>query len=578
MAIQETVNHYSDVAGVIAILEVFTAWDPVRLLIVSVNEIEPNPIVKRIDPETWSRLWAETEKLERDWRLGAMLYVAPPPEVLNATTCIEPGCVDPARIDTRCLRHYRQWVTSVLNRHSLGRNKQYCSVSGCIHPVAARSLCARHYEQWRNCIDASAPTFAPSCVVPDCIETCKPKARKKRCKPSDGASTLELHCLVAGCADLIYSRSLCTQHYKDWKAGIDLGIPPADQRNKMECSTSGCSERPEVQGMCRYHYEAWLHKRQFGRVKCRACDRLAHTRGFCYSHYTQWRKGREFPGVGPYQRMTDNKTGEIMPRKYRKGTLCGVATCREPIRAKNLCSKHYAQWHRHGGPYESILALNHIVFGAASEQENYAYKIKLDDGTSREVTGTILGDWGIHFDSDALNNILTYRSTGEAVKTFGRVWTVAELKSLAKVFNAYFIDKGALDKETMEKILEIFIQSVEERDDPDSIRVETDLKPLPLPVPEELLYHQFTSQKEIEALQRLAPSDTMLMEKLLEEESQTISLKEAIDIADANYQRVSSLLRTETDRDAISLLQEVSLLQKPTLWRRIVTFFKRLFQ
>jgi hypothetical protein len=68
MAIQETVNHYSDVAGVIAILEVFTAWDPVRLLIVSVNEIEPNPIVKRIDPETWSRLWAETEKLERDWQ------------------------------------------------------------------------------------------------------------------------------------------------------------------------------------------------------------------------------------------------------------------------------------------------------------------------------------------------------------------------------------------------------------------------------------------------------------------------------------------------------------------------------
>jgi hypothetical protein len=99
------------------------------------------------------------------------------------------------------------------------------------------------------------------------------------------------------------------------------------------------------------------------------------------------------------------------------------------------------------------------LFEMAQEWVATTYQITLDNGKTRAVTGDVWGCWGIHYDPDEKNNVLTYVPNGKAAKTFGWACTVAELKSLATAFDAHLINNEIpTEKKAMRRILADFLK------------------------------------------------------------------------------------------------------------------------
>ena len=155
----------------------------------------------------------------------------------------------------------------------------------------------------------------------------------------------EVTCSFEGCDKPRYSRSYCTQHYRQFINGKTLRPLRDYNRQPQACKAPECNQKPHAHGYCKVHLGRLTRYGRLDRVyeqyapdttcKVQDCGKPVKALGYCETNYMRVRRHGE-PG-----------TAESQAHKRRskyEGVTCAVEGCDRQAVSQGWCRMHYARW------------------------------------------------------------------------------------------------------------------------------------------------------------------------------------------------------------------------------------------
>ena len=144
-------------------------------------------------------------------------------------------------------------------------------------------------------------------------------------------------CQFETCEREVLARSLCGAHYSQQRSGKTLS-PVRERLPKITewCSFTDCAKPVTSKGLCAGHYE----QRRLGKdlaplqvpvETCTfdGCNKPHSAHGLCDGHDIQRREGRPLTEL----------------RRREAGRSCTATGCGLPLLARDMCMRHYNEWH-----------------------------------------------------------------------------------------------------------------------------------------------------------------------------------------------------------------------------------------
>ena len=175
--------------------------------------------------------------------------------------------------------------------------------------------------------------------------------------PSHGRTHQEMPasdriCDYEDCGRPYYSRSYCTQHYKQFMSGKPLHPLREYVRQASECQADDCDEKPYAKGYCKAHYMRVQRRgtpeptriwNPGAECSVGGCDNPAKARGYCQGHYARVRRTGDPGGPELVTPQQERKS------KY-KGKSCSIEECPRQATSRGWCRMHYSRWKLTGDP------------------------------------------------------------------------------------------------------------------------------------------------------------------------------------------------------------------------------------
>lgn len=170
-------------------------------------------------------------------------------------------------------------------------------------------------------------------------------------------------CNIEGCDRNAEKRGMCNPHYTRKRLAA-----------KGPCVIDGCETQQQVTGLCLRHYHRkrrWgttddpTPTPQLGACSVAGCDKTVRARGWCPLHHQRWLRLGSTDLRPRSETKVCRECNEARPRVQFPGTVpvcefcfpaytlarhgpCSVEDCGRIVKARDLCSMHYARFRTTG--------------------------------------------------------------------------------------------------------------------------------------------------------------------------------------------------------------------------------------